>query len=350
MLQILLNSARLPGFTLTGGDSLVVTESGSQDYLMVRLSGPPSDSVTLCLSINDYCEATILTSSGDAVAASGSCSGAVAQLDFTTDNWSAEQVVVFQGRHDADYTTVMSTNLPEGGNCDSMSSYVGNSTFTVQGSAVSNDSNYSGLAMAEVTGTINDDKDVNSFVTTATHTGDFDGDSGLVGGTFNAVTGDGNGIDEADNFCMDNIPGTLTGTGTYKALLVDGTNRVACSSGSCPVTTTPSDFIDWVLQANHVYFRSDGTTRAMTTVSAGRVFDFSSPTALATNQGFDSGSYWTGFFSPVNWTAGVRCNLWDDDTNLFSGAFGTGSANNTTSLYATPSTCNVPLRLLCIQQ
>ncbi len=333
LVQLALSSSltETPGIAVTGRDSLKVAESGSKDYLMIALGSEPADSVTLCLSVSDYCEATILTTSGNAVAADSSCNGAVAQLEFTPDNWSAVQLVAVQGRHDADYATA---SLPEGGDCSSLSSYVGDSIFTVTGRAVSNDSNYSGRVMESITGSVTDDRDRYSFVTSATNSGDFDTDL------------DGNGIEEADIFCSANIPPTLAGTGTYKALLVDGINRIACVNYRC-TSSDALDYTDWVLQTDKVYFQSNGTTRAMNTVSADPFFEFNN----ASNNGFEgSGTYWTGL--TADWQTGTICGTSWNATTLNGNVGNRGSIIATAIQSAATGACgnSSSYTLVCIQQ
>ncbi|WP_244935931.1 DUF1554 domain-containing protein [Leptospira bouyouniensis] len=66
------------------------------------------------------------------------------------------------------------------------------------------------------------------------------------------------GISELDNQCNsdENKP---SGSGTYKAMVADGTNRIACTSANCATGST-SEHIDWVLKPNKEYRRADGTT------------------------------------------------------------------------------------------
>ena len=78
------------------------------------------------------------------------------------------------------------------------------------------------------------------------------------------------------------------GSGTYKALITDGTNRVACTSANC-ATGGAGENINWVLTPSTEYFRTDGTTEIGVTTSAG-IFSFPLSNAITA-----SGVAWTGF-------------------------------------------------------
>ena len=335
------------GVEFTGASSISVKESGTNDSYFVRLTSQPTASVSLCLTVDDYCQATILTGSGNAITPTASCPGAVAQLDFTTSNYSTYQEVMVQGRHDADYTTVMSGTLPEGGNCDALSSYVGDSTFTISTTVSTTDSNYSGYTISGITGTIVDDKDKFSFSTAATHTGNFDNDNTLISGTYTATNSNGNGVEEADNFCMNNLPAALSSTGNYKAFLVDGTNRIACVNSNCSTSNT-NDFKNWVMVKNSVYFQSDGKTRAFRTNSVdGRmVLNESAPVS----NGWESGGvpqYWTGIKS--DWTTGTICgSTWASTAG--NGEAGWSSYTDYRSLDWSTALCTSTYSLICVQQ
>ncbi|MCR8649162.1 DUF1554 domain-containing protein [Leptospira interrogans] len=85
------------------------------------------------------------------------------------------------------------------------------------------------------------------------------------------LTHNGNftGISGADAYCNSHIPSSLSGTGSYKAMLVDGVNRVATTVGP----NSSSGQKDWVFIKNTSYYRPDGKM-VFTTNDAG-LFDFS---------------------------------------------------------------------------
>jgi hypothetical protein len=86
--------------------------------------------------------------------------------------------------------------------------------------------------------------------------------SGTNNGNFGGMAG-------ADAYCTSDA--NKPTRGTYKAMLVDGTNRVACTSSFCGGSGV-SEHVDWVLDPTTLYSRSDGTPIG-TTTSAG-VFTF----------------------------------------------------------------------------
>src|SRR6185369_3589397 len=60
-----------------------------------------------------------------------------------------------------------------------------------------------------------------------------------------------NGVNSADTKCGAEAV-TMSLSGTYKALIVDGTNRIACTSANCSGTGN-AEHVDWVLRANTAY-------------------------------------------------------------------------------------------------
>ena len=172
-----------------------------------------------------------------------------------------------------------------------------------------------------------------TFVTAATFTGDIQ-----------TAGGQATGIASADALCMadTNKP---AGSSTYKAMLVDGTNRVACTTALCSGGT--SEHIDWVLQPNAEYYRSDGTTLILKT-NANGIFDFG---ANLTNS-FDTSAstYWTGLL--VDWTgdANNRCLGWSyGEYGPTLGGYGTGDQTSSSAISGSDF-CNVVRKLVCVEQ
>jgi hypothetical protein len=115
------------------------------------------------------------------------------------------------------------------------------------------------------------------------------------------------GISAADAECNDSPPTA----GTYKALLVDGTTRVACTSADC-TTNGAAEGVDWVLAPNTTYVRADGTTVIGTTTSAA-VFSF----PLDASIGDSAYTYWTGL--DADWTTSDdSCSGWTQTTGYFA--------------------------------
>lgn len=106
-----------------------------------------------------------------------------------------------------------------------------------------------------------------------------------------AHNGDWGGVSGADAYCQANIPRSIAGTGSYKAMLVAPTRRQA--------TTNPNvgdGQIDWVFKPNTEYRRADGITKVMTTNSKG-LFDFSKGNLTNSFEGSFDAYIWTGLYS-----------------------------------------------------
>ncbi|HEX7450659.1 MAG TPA: DUF1554 domain-containing protein, partial [Polyangiaceae bacterium] len=125
------------------------------------------------------------------------------------------------------------------------------------------------------------------------------------------------GVVGADAQCNSSPPTV----GTYKALLVDGTTRVACTSAQC-TTGGAAEGVGWVLAPNTKYVREDGTT-VIGTTSAAAIFVFPLTASFGTN----GDSYWTGL--NTDWTTSPdSCSGWTQTTTFFASE---GAANTSDS-------------------
>lgn len=165
--------------------------------------------------------------------------------------------------------------------------------------------------------------------------------------TATSHNGDLNGISGADVFCMADT--NKPSTGTYKAFLVDGVNRRACSTANC--SGGISENIDWVLAPDTTYYRSNQTTPIMTTNSSG-VFVFGTLTNSFLGAMIP---YWSGFAPAANWTTGTRiCSLWTSssgsggDANIGFG--GIGDAVSGDAIAENSRGCNNSVSLICVEQ
>lgn len=169
---------------------------------------------------------------------------------------------------------------------------------------------------------------------------------GAGGGTASCGIG-ANGVQKADYVCQ-NDPGRPDTAKIWKALVVDGTNRVACTNTNC--TGGTAGRVDWILKPNTAYFRPDIVTLIMNT-DANAVFAFSTPLWL-TNVINDTVAYrvWTGL--NTDWTTGTsHCTGWGIGTNAMSGISGTSSLNDGQSLNSTPLlNCDILNNLYCVEQ
>ena len=182
--------------------------------------------------------------------------------------------------------------------------------------------------------------DLKTFVTSSV----FDGNLIAAEGTSKA-----NGILAADALCMKDA--NYPGTGTYKAMIVDGVNRIAS------VTANAGDGqVDWVLKANTKYFQSDGTTQVMTT-NANKLFTFGT-----LDNPFDAvptDMYWTGL--NLDWTTypdqggnNQNCSGWSYNTSNAApyGTFAMGGLTDNGAIYwSFNAFCHIQqFYLICVQQ
>ena len=193
------------------------------------------------------------------------------------------------------------------------------------------------------TGTINGANVTNVSVTCADTPCTSDCKIFVTSGTHNGNLG---GISGADTICMAdaNYP---TGGGTYKALLADITNRVACTSASC-VTGGASEHVDWVLKTSTSYVRSNGITAIGSTNSLGLL-----PNTLSNVwNGADTYS-WTGLDSSPLWqTDPSTCSSWTS-SNVSPSTGSVGNNNNTdaqSAIGAGTSACDGTHFLICVEQ
>ncbi|MBL8020283.1 MAG: DUF1554 domain-containing protein [Leptospirales bacterium] len=163
-----------------------------------------------------------------------------------------------------------------------------------------------------------------------------------------ATTHDGNfgTIAAADSIC-NNDANRPAATSNYKALLVDAVNRTACSSTNC-ATSGILENVDWVLQPNTTYYRTNGTTPIFTT-NAAAIAIFNLTNSITGT----AAVYWTGMRgTPNTWQGSTanRCNFWTDGSAGFQGGTGLGNSVNNSSIRNTSPNCNVLQSLLCVEQ
>jgi len=148
------------------------------------------------------------------------------------------------------------------------------------------------------------------------------------------------GISGADAVCNSdgNKPGAAIGT--FKALIVDPQNNMRRAS----VTGNVGDGqIDWVLQANKQYRRSDGVT-VVATSNAVRLFTF----ALASSFVTGAGGHWSGL--TATWTNdAAHCTGWTNTGG--TGRDGADNAPTSAAIFNNATMCNTAgPTLICIEQ
>lgn len=153
--------------------------------------------------------------------------------------------------------------------------------------------------------------------------------------------GDIGGPAAADALCLNNENNPEgAGQGQWKALLVDGVNRRACTDQNCESADGLEQSLDWVLHADTEYQNLDGDVWGISNEN-GIITDFT--TAV-----LDPGPpVWTGFQS--NWvTAAETCADWTDVTG--DGRVGASDATDITAISFNNQACNQSFFLYCVEQ
>ena len=281
-----------PGFTISTA-ALSITENGVASAYTIRLNSQPTADV-------------MITATAAAPVLVGG--GAMVVLTFTSANWETNQTVNVSSTNDAAFTGTRMRNI----------------THAVS----SADADYNGLALSLVAITLADDEK-RIFVTGALYNGDLD------------ITNDGNPIPEADALCQAD-GSNPDATSTWKAMIVDGVNRRACTTGDC---TAAAENIDWVMNPGSNYFRVDGTTPIWATNSAG-IFPYGTMSNPITG---GAEQYWTGL--ATDWRVdGNTCLSFNDSSGGNSGTVGFGNSITSAAIRTSLSTCNLAFRLVCVEQ
>lgn len=151
------------------------------------------------------------------------------------------------------------------------------------------------------------------------------------------------GISGLDNSCANDS--NKPSGGTYKAMVVDGTNRIACTTANCSGGT--SEHTDWVLKPDKEYRRKDGSTVIGTTNSNG-IFTFPVSTGVAEYNGGTFSITLTAL--EADWTSSTNdCG----NFTLTSGSYGTGNFSENTSTminWATSGCTGVATHIICVEQ
>ncbi len=149
--------------------------------------------------------------------------------------------------------------------------------------------------------------------------------------TQTSYSGNLGGVAGADAKCMadNNYPGT----GSFRAMVVDGTQRSACASTTC----------NWVFRPLRSYFRLIDGTLILTTNADGITGGTQSAAFTGTGA-----QYWTGLSAA--WGADVHCDNWSDETAGANGSVGSGNVTNANAYSGTVLPCNSTRPLLCVLQ
>lgn len=150
--------------------------------------------------------------------------------------------------------------------------------------------------------------------------------------------GDLGGVAGADAACNTAPPVA----GVYKALIVDGVSRVACTSDDCQTGGT-AEHVDWVLEPSSLYVRADGTEIGTTNFDGLFLFDLANAISPVSSE------TWTGL--STTWTVGTTCDAWTDGTSSTIGTAGLSGEIEVDAISAYEQWCDrTNVALVCVQQ
>ncbi len=150
------------------------------------------------------------------------------------------------------------------------------------------------------------------------------------------------GIAGADSKCM--ADGARPNNSVYKALLSDGSSRMACSESDCTADNTGQS--DWVIKPMTQYINANGQNVFYSNGYA--TYDFA---VSFTNPVVATLYYvWTGL--NASWgSSGSNCTAWTDDSTGNFGEYGTSNDVNSTFLFTSPTDyCGGSRHLYCVEQ
>ncbi len=161
------------------------------------------------------------------------------------------------------------------------------------------------------------------------------------------------GIAGADALCAADT--SKPGLGTFKALLVDGVNRIACTSANC-ATSGLAEHTDWVLSPLTTYATAAGLS--LGTTDANGLFSSALSTPIYTLPPLDDSPNqpWTGLQIDSNfltdWLSDANnCLIWSQSAN---GTGAGGFAGSTSSAFSTPAeddlSCSSSAAIYCVEQ
>ncbi|NLD28214.1 MAG: DUF1554 domain-containing protein [Myxococcales bacterium] len=173
------------------------------------------------------------------------------------------------------------------------------------------------------------------FVTNSGNTGKFAGDPNFA-------------ISNADAFCMNDS--NYPGNGVYKAMIVNGVTRNACTSSNCETNGT-TEHIDWVLLPDTTYVRADLTKVIGRTTDKG-IFNFN--IAELTNAFSDITEEietWTGLDDEWRTVTGYTCQDWTEDDANRTGYIGLCNSKDGEAIAAFEQSCDRDnVKIVCVEQ
>jgi hypothetical protein len=148
------------------------------------------------------------------------------------------------------------------------------------------------------------------------------------------------GVAGADQYCL-NSPNHPNDGAVYKALIVDGVSRRACSSPLC--SGGNAEHIDWVLIPNTTYIM------AQTSAEIGRTNDFAIFDAMLSQPVLPAFIYtYTGISN--DWTTGNTCSNWSSSSGVQFGVYGVADQTDMNFVADGETSCSDYLSIYCVEQ
>lgn len=153
-------------------------------------------------------------------------------------------------------------------------------------------------------------------------------------------------ISGLDSQCASDVNKPSSSTSTYKALVADGTNRIACASANCATGGT-AEQTDWVLKPNKEYRRTDGFIVIGTTTSSG-IFTADLTNEVSTTV---SGTSTIATGLSANWTNSTNdCSNFTDSAGNVSNGNHLNKTIGTFLAVGNAGCANNSWKLVCVEQ
>ncbi len=153
-----------------------------------------------------------------------------------------------------------------------------------------------------------------------------------------SFTGNLGGIAGADALC--DSAANKPDSRTYRALIVDGNDRVACTTAFC--SGGPGEHVNWVLSASTSYYRP-GLAVDIGTTNANGIFDFPLENGFVA----DSTLMWTGL--TVDWLSTNNCVNWTSNSFLDLGVYGASGDTSDHAISVGNAGCQIDYaNLICV--
>jgi hypothetical protein len=168
--------------------------------------------------------------------------------------------------------------------------------------------------------------------------------------TTTKFSGNLSGVTGADSSCSSSRLDNVDTAATIKALIVDGTARVACSAASCSGGPSSS----WIMSPSIEYFNSEG--QSIGTTTSNKIFTFPLTNPIKRDDQ-SLANAWTGLSTSNDWVADSSnsCSAWSSSSSGTNGILGKVSSTTVDTVDSTmmslgADTCDKQYPLYCVEQ